>query len=72
MTDEEVQQLCKIPAMTRTFTLDEKVMVNHQVSLLGMTVEAGISGDVMRHLYEVILLCLFPVMTDCLWIWLMK
>ena len=28
-------------------TLDERVMFNHQVSLLNLTVEAGIPGDVM-------------------------
>ena len=47
-------------------------MVNHQVSLLDLTVEAGILGDVMQHLYAARILYLFPVMTDCLWIWLMK
>ena len=30
-----------------TITRDERVMVNHQVSLRDLTVEAGIPGDVM-------------------------
>ena len=57
-----------ITVIARTITLDERVMVNHQLFLLDLTVEVGIPGDVMRHLYEIIILCLFPVMTDCLWI----
>ena len=40
----------KSPAIARTITLDERVMVNQEVSLLDLTVEAGIPGDVMRHL----------------------
>ena len=37
----------KKPVIARTITLDERVMVNHQVSLRDLTVEAGIPGDVM-------------------------
>ena len=40
MTDE------KIIVITRTITLDERVMVNHQVSLWDLTVEAGIPGGI--------------------------
>ena len=46
-------------------------MVTPQMSLLDLTVESGIPGDVMRHIYAERILCLFPVMTDFLWIWLM-
>ena len=51
--------------------LKERVMVTPQMPLLDLTVESGIPGDVMRHLWVAIILCLFPVMTDFLWIWLM-
>ena len=49
MTDEYVQQLLKIPAISLTFVFayEERVMVNPQVSLLNLTLEAGIPGDVM-------------------------
>ena len=47
---QEVQQLLKISAIARTIALEERVMVTTQVSLLDLTVEAGILGDVMRHL----------------------
>ena len=50
MTDEEVQQLRKITAIARTIALEERVMVNPQLSLLDLTVEAGILGDMMRNL----------------------
>ena len=50
MTDGEVQQLLKISAISRTIALEERVMVNPQLSLLDLTVEAGIMGDVMRYL----------------------
>ena len=46
-------------------------MVTPQMFLLDLTVESGIPGDVMRHLYTAIILWLFHVMTDFLWIWLM-
>ena len=39
-----------LPAIARTFACEERVMVNPQVSLLDLTVEARIPGDVMRHL----------------------
>ena len=52
MIDEEVQQLCKIPAIARIIALEEIVMVNLQVFLLKMTVEAGIPGDVMQALID--------------------
>ena len=42
MTDEEVM---KTPDIARTVALEGRVMVNPQVSLLHLTVEAGISGD---------------------------
>ena len=35
----------KILVIARAITLDERVMVNHQVSLRDLTVEAGIPGD---------------------------
>ena len=47
------------------------MIVTPQMSLLDLTVESGIMCDVMRHLYTAIILWLFPVMTDFLWIWLM-
>ena len=34
----------KILVIARTITLDERVMVNYQVSLRDLTVEAGIPG----------------------------
>ena len=40
----------KNPAIARTIALEYRVRVNPQVSLLDLTVEAGIPGDVMRHL----------------------
>ena len=46
-------------------------MVTPQMSLLDLTVESCIPGDVMRHLSTARILWLFPVMTDFLWIWLM-
>ena len=46
-------------------------MVTPQMSLLDLIVESGILREVMRHLWAEIILCLFPVMTDFLWIWLM-
>ena len=46
-------------------------MVTPQMSLLDLTVESGIPGDVMRHLSTARILRLFPVMTDFLWKWLM-
>ena len=70
MTDGEVQQT--ISAIAMTIALEERVMVNPQLSLLDLIVEAGILGDVMRHLEASRILCMFPVMTDCLWIWLIK
>ena len=39
----------KIPAIARTIALEERVMVTPQMSLLDLTVESGIPGDVMRH-----------------------
>ena len=47
MTDEDVQQLEKIPAIPMTFSFEERVMVNPQISLLNLTLEAGIPGNVM-------------------------
>ena len=41
--------------IARTITFDERMMVNHRVSLRDLTVEAGIQGNVMSHLYEVII-----------------
>ena len=35
----------KILVIARTITLDERVMINHQVSLQDLTVEAGTPGD---------------------------
>ena len=40
----------KISAIARTIALGERVMVIPQVSLLDLTIEAGIPGDVMRHI----------------------
>ena len=40
----------KIPVIASTIALEGRVMVNPEVSLLDLTVEAGIPGDVMRHL----------------------
>ena len=40
----------KILVITMTISLDERMMVNYQVSLRDLTVEAGIPGDVMGHL----------------------
>ena len=37
----------KIIVIVRTIILDERVMVNHQVTLRDLTVDAGIPGDVM-------------------------
>ena len=37
-------------AIAKTIALGERVMVNPQVHLLDLTVEAGIPGDVMRYL----------------------
>ena len=68
---QEVQQLLEISAIARTIALEERMMVTPQMSLLDLTVESGIPGEVMRHLYAKIILCLFPVMTDFLWLWFM-
>ena len=38
----------KVSAIARTIALEKRVMVNPEVSLLDLTVEAGIPGDVMR------------------------
>ena len=46
---QEVQQLLKISAIAGTIALNERVMVTPQMSLLDLTVESGIPGDVMRH-----------------------
>ena len=46
----------KYPAIDRTIALEERVMVNPQLSLLDLTVEAGILCDVMRNLYLLLLL----------------
>ena len=40
----------KMSAIARAIDLEERVMVTPQVSLLDLTVEAGIPGDVMWHL----------------------
>ena len=40
----------KISAIARTIALEERVMVTPQISLLDLTVESGIPGDVMAHL----------------------
>ena len=37
-------------AIARTIALEERVMVTPQMSLLDLTIESGIPGDVMRHL----------------------
>ena len=47
-------------------------MVNPQVSLMDLTVEAGIPGDVMRALRDDKNIVSVPFMTDCVWLWLMK
>ena len=47
------------------------MIVTPHMSLLDLTVESGIPGDVIRYLQTKRILCLFPVMTDFLWIWLM-
>ena len=40
----------KKTGIARIITLDERGMGNHGVSFLDLNVEAGIPGDVMRHL----------------------
>ena len=40
------------------------MLVNPQVSLLDLTVEIGISSDVMWHVYTASVLCMFHVMTE--------
>ena len=50
LTDEEVQQLWKVPVISQTLTFDQRATVNPQVSLLDLILEAGIPGDVMWSL----------------------
>ena len=51
-TDDEVQQLWKVPVISRTLAFEERVTVNPQVSLMYLTLEAGIPGDVMWSLID--------------------
>ena len=71
MTDEEIQQLLKFPVFSQTLAFVERETVNPQVFLLNLTLEAGISGDVMWSLLTASILCLFRIITDCLWMGLM-
>ena len=50
MTDEEIQQLLKVSVISRTLAFVERATVNNQVSLLNLTLNAGIPGDVMWSL----------------------
>ena len=46
-------------------------MENPPESMLDLTVDIGIPGYVMRALIGGNNICLWPIMMDCLWIWLM-
>ena len=52
VNDEEVQQLWKIPVISPTFAFEERATVNPQVSLLDLTLEAGIPDDVVWSLID--------------------
>ena len=47
----------KNPAIPRTFAFQERVMVNHQVSLLNLTLEADIPGDVVTYRRQAYCVC---------------
>ena len=52
MIDEEVQQLLKVPVISRPLAFEERMTVNPQVSLLDLILAAGIQGDVMWLLID--------------------
>ena len=59
----------KSPRLPGHFAFEERLMVNLQVSLLNLTLDAGIPGDVDVVTYRTeSILCLCRIMTDCLWI----
>ena len=49
---KDVQQLYKIPAIPITFAFEERAMINPKMSLLNLTLKAGIPGDVMWSLID--------------------
>ena len=61
----------RFTSYVKALSFEQRETFNHQVFLLDLTLKVGFPDDIMGAHTERIV-CIFPVLTDCFWIWLIQ